>query len=344
MPPLCKTVPMAAKDSSPNTPIKIAMVIYPDAQCLDITGPLEVFSLANRQLREDGRRSDDVYRIELLAEEAGPVRMSSGIELIADRSFREAGGMDTLLVSGGMGESARQQQNNREFVAWLNRQAVSVRRLGSICSGALILAAAGLLNKRRATTHWLDVQELRGFPEVEVDPDAIYVRDGHIYTSAGITSGIDLALALVEADLGRQLALKVARRLVLYLKRDGGQKQYSARLSSQVESDQFGQLVEWIYCNLDAPVTVDALAQVAAMSPRNFARRFLQEMGTTPAKFVERARVEKARQLLAEQNLSMEKVAIHCGFQSREQLRRAFRRQLGVLPGDYRKHFNRDLS
>ncbi len=177
------------------------MVIYPDAQCLDITGPLEVFALANRQLREDGRRSDDVYRITLLAEEAGPVCMSSSIRLIADRSYRDAGDLDTLLVSGGMGESARRLQDDAKFTAWLKRQATSVRRLGSICSGALILASAGLLTGRRATTHWSDVEALRGFPEVEVDPDAIYVRDSHVYTSAGITSGIDLALALVEEDL-----------------------------------------------------------------------------------------------------------------------------------------------
>ncbi|MFC6981617.1 GlxA family transcriptional regulator [Microbulbifer taiwanensis] len=321
--------------------MKIAMVIYPDAQCLDITGPLEVFALANRQLWEEGRCTEDVYRIELLAEEAGPVRMSSGMTLIADRSYRDAGQMDTLLVSGGMGESAAQLQDNQEFISWLNHRVAIVRRLGSICSGALILASAGLLNGRRATTHWLDVEELQGFPEVAVDPDAIYVRDGHIYTSAGITSGIDLALALVEEDFGRPLALKIARRLVLYLKRDGGQKQYSEHLSGQVECDQFGQLVEWIYSNLEAPLTVDTLAQVAAMSPRNFARRFLQTMGVTPAKFVERARVEKSRQLLMEQNLSAEKVAALCGFQSREQLRRAFRRQLGVLPSDYRKHFKR---
>ncbi|WP_308364616.1 MULTISPECIES: GlxA family transcriptional regulator [unclassified Microbulbifer] len=321
-------------------PIKVAMVVYPGAQCLDITGPLEAFSLASRQLVEEGRRREPAYRIELLAEEAGPVPMSSGITLTADKAYREAGDIDTLLICGGMGDSTRGQQDNGDLLHWLRQMAPRVRRLGSICNGALILASAGLLDGRRATTHWLDVEELQTFADIAVDPDAIYVRDGPVYSSAGITSGIDLALALVEEDLGRQLALAVARRLVLYLKRDGGQKQYSAHLSSQVKSDQFGSLVEWIHGNLHRPLTVEELSQAAAMSPRNFARRFFREMGVTPARFVERARVEKARQLLAGQYLPLERVTGLCGFRSQEQLRRAFRRQLGVLPSDYQKHFN----
>jgi transcriptional regulator GlxA family with amidase domain len=321
-------------------PRKIAMLAYPDAQCLDITGPLEVFSLANRQLKEDGRSLRDVYEIVLLAEKPGPLKVSSGLTLIADQAFDQVDAVDTLLISGGMGESAQQLQHNKAFIGWLQQSAGRVRRIASICSGALLLASAGLLNGRRATTHWLDIAELQSFPEITVEADAIYVRDGNVYTSAGITSGIDLALALVEEDFGRPLALNIARRLVLYLKRDGGQKQYSAHLSSQLESDQFAQLIEWIYQNLHKPLTVEKLSQVAAMSPRNFARRFLLEMQITPAKFVEKARVEKARQLLAEQQLPMEKAARLCGFQSKEQLRRAFLRQLGVLPSDYRKHFN----
>lgn len=316
------------------------MVIYPGAQCLDVTGPLEVFALANRQLRDDGLRIDNVYEIELLAEAAGPVPTSSGIKLFADKPYCDAGDMDTLLVCGGTDEGVKAQQENGDLIPWLHYCAPRVRRLGSICNGALILAGAGLLHGKRATTHWMDVPALQALGDIDVDPDAIYVRDGRIYTSAGITSGIDLALALVEEDCGRRLALKVARRLVLYLKREGGQTQYSAHLSSQVESDQFGQLIEWIYRNLAAPITVTRLAEMAAMSPRNFARCFLQETGVTPAKFVERARVEKSRQLLSEQSLPMEKVAVQCGFQSQEQLRRAFRRQMGVLPSDYRKHFN----
>ncbi len=321
--------------------MKIAMVIYPGAQCLDITGPLEVFSLANRQLREDGRRTDDVYNIELLAEEAGPVCMSSGIKLTADQSYREAGDIDTLLVCGGMGQSCLRQQASNPLIGWLRERSCKVRRLGSICNGALILASAGLLDGKRATTHWLDLAELQGFRKVEVEPDAIYVRDGHVYSSAGITAGIDLALALVEEDFGRQLALKIARRLVLYLKRDGGQKQFSAHLSNQVNSERFAALIEWIYGNLEKPLTVEALATESSMSPRNFARCFTEELGRTPAKFLEQARVEKSRQLLAQGDLPMGTIAQMCGFQSQEQLRRAFIRQLGVLPSSYRKHFNR---
>ena len=317
------------------------MVIYPGAQCLDVTGPLEVFSLANRELRDTGRTDRDVYSIELLADAPGPISTSSGIRLTADRAFREADHIHTLLVCGGTDDASARQRANRELIAWLTDSAPRVERLGSICNGALILAATGLLNGRRATTHWMDVAELQNYDGVDVDGDAIYIRDGNFYSSAGITAGIDLALALVEADFGKPLALAIARRLVLYLKRDGGQRQYSSYLSSQVDSDRFAGLVAWIYANLEQPVDVASLAQRAAMSPRNFTRHFTAELGLTPAKFVERARVEKARQLLAEKNLPQARVAALCGFQSQEQLRRAFQRQLGVLPDDYRKRFNR---
>ncbi|WP_346838276.1 GlxA family transcriptional regulator [Microbulbifer sp. SAOS-129_SWC] len=320
---------------------RVAMVIYPGAQCLDVTGPLEVFSLANRQLREKGRIDRDVYEIQLLAAAPGPVATSAGIRLSADRAFDDADELHTLLVCGGEGGAVALQQQNEKLCRWLRQRAAQVQRLGSICNGALLLAGAGLLDGRRAATHWMDVDLLRAHERVDVDADAIFVRDGNVYSSAGITAGIDLALALLEEDFGRALSLAVARRLVLYLKRDGGQQQYSAHLSSQVASDRFAELVEWIYANLAQPLDVDTLARRTAMSPRNFARHFTVELGQTPAKFVERARAEKARQLLAEQNLPQAKVAALCGFQSQEQLRRAFKRQLGVLPEDYRKRFNR---
>ncbi|WP_250460657.1 GlxA family transcriptional regulator [Microbulbifer litoralis] len=321
---------------------RVSMVIYPGAQCLDITGPLEVFSLANRQLRESGHIDRDVYEIQMLAETPGPVATSSGIRLSADGAYTDAGDIHTLLVCGGEDVAVARQQQNEKLRQWLYQRAGRVQRLGSICNGALLLAGAGLLDGRRAATHWMDVDLLRVFERVDVDADAIFVRDGNIYSSAGITAGMDLALALVEEDFGRTLSLAVARRLVLYLKRDGGQQQYSSHLSSQVDSDRFAELVEWIYGNLAQPLGVDTLAQRSLMSPRNFARLFTDELGCTPAKFVERARTEKARHLLADSALPQEKVAAQCGFRSQEQLRRAFLRQLGILPGDYRRRFGRE--
>ena len=319
----------------------VAVLVFPGIQSLDVTGPLEVFALANLQLQEMGHVGDDAYRLILAAPSPGKIVTSCGIKLDVDVGLAELAEdpIDTLLVPGGMGDSVAVQQQNDAILCWLREQAHRVRRIGSVCSGALLLAAAGLLDGRRATTHWLDVDELRSYPNIEVDPDAIYVRDGNVYTSAGITSGIDLALALVEEDWGRALALAVARRMVLYLKRDGGQQQYSTHLANQISSDQFAGLVEWLHRNLHKNISVESMAEQCAMSPRNFARRFVAETGDTPSRFLEKARVEKSRQLLLEKNLSLEKIAQTCGFNSAEQLRRAFYRHLGVLPSDYRKRF-----
>jgi len=320
--------------------LKVAMVIYPGASSLDVTGPLEVFSLANHQLREEGRYTNDFYATQILAESAGPVGTASGVKLYADYGFQGIKDIHTLLLSGGPPTSYDVLRNNADFMQWLVDQEPRVERLGSICTGAMILAKAGLLDGHRATTHWADAAALQKYPDIQVDPDAIYVRDGKIYTSAGVTAGIDLALALVEEDHGRSLALSIARIMVLYLKRDGGQQQYSSYLMNQLQSDRFSGLVEWIYQNLQEPLTVEKLAQESAMSPRNFARCFSRELGVTPARFVESIRVEKACQLFSEQNLSQEKVAWLCGFQSQEQLRRTFRRHKGILPSEFRRRFH----
>ncbi|QFT52971.1 GlxA family transcriptional regulator [Microbulbifer sp. THAF38] len=320
--------------------IQIAMFIYPGASSLDVTGPLEVFALANHLLREEGRYPSDFYSIQLLAEESGPVQMGTGVKLYADCGYREAKDIHTLLVSGGPPGSYKNLYSEPDILGWLCDQKQLVKRMGSICNGALILAKAGVLAGHKATTHWANVDELRQFAGIEVDPDAIYVCDDHIYTSAGITAGIDLALALVEEDHGRSLALAIAKLMVLYLKRDGGQRQYSSHLMNQQQSDRFARLVEWIYQNLDQSLTVEKLAQESAMSPRNFSRCFLKELGVTPARFVENIRVEKACQLLSEQTLSQEKIACLCGFQSQEQLRRTFRRHKGILPSEFRRRFH----
>jgi transcriptional regulator GlxA family with amidase domain len=319
-------------------PRRIAILTYPGGQTLDVTGPFEVFSGANAWCRG---RGDVVpaYALEILAAAPGPVRMSSGLMLVADRAYGAVrGGLDTLLVAGG---DARAAAADARLLAWLRAMRPRARRVASVCTGAFVLAAAGLLDGRRATTHWAAAPALaRQFPRVAVDPDAIWVHDGTVWTSAGVTAGMDLALALVEEDLGREAALTVARHLVVFLKRPGGQSQFSVHLEAQtVSRGPLKDLPEWIVEHLDGDLSVEALASRAAMSPRNFARVFVRVTGTTPAKFVERARVERARRLLEEGAPSVETVASECGFGSAERMRRTFRRHLRVVPLDYRRRF-----
>ncbi len=275
----------------------------------------------------------------MLAETAGPVRMTSGLRLVADRAYAEArDGIDTLIVGGGDVAPAASDPRLR---AWLQAIRPGVRRLASVCSGAFILAEAGMLDGRRATTHWLAVRLFRRlYPQIELDADAIFVRDGSIYTSAGVTAGIDMALALVEEDLGRALALDVARRLVVFLKRPGGQSQFSAHLAAQaIEAKALRGLTAWIVDHLGEDLSNERLAAHVGMSPRNFARVFRRESGCTPGKFVERARVDAARRLLEDGDHGLEAVALRCGFGSGEQMRRTFVRHVGVVPIDYRRRF-----
>src|SRR5262249_1574814 len=214
--------------------LRVAALAFPDVQILDVTGPLEVFSRTARWLREHGHRSDDAYQVEILGTERGPFAASSGIKLIADRGFAEVkGGIDTLLIAGGRGVA--HHLKDRSLARWIRAQARSVRRLASVCTGAFFLAEAGLLEGRRATTHWGCCSELaRRYPGVRVEPDTIYVHEGSVWTSAGVTAGMDLALALVEEDYGREVALAVARELVVFLRRPGGQSQFSAQLAVQM--------------------------------------------------------------------------------------------------------------
>jgi transcriptional regulator GlxA family with amidase domain len=249
------------------------------------------------------------------------------------------GPIDTLLVAGGSGvEDAAQDE---DLLVWLRKTARRVRRIGSICTGAFLLAEAGLLDGKRAATHWKWAAKLADkFKQTTVDPDPIYIRDGNTYTSAGVTAGMDLALALVEEDLGSPMALKVARELVLYLRRSGGQSQFSAALSLQAsDRKQIEETRSWILDNLEQTLPVEKLAAKAGMSPRHFARVFLKDTGTTPAHFVERLRVETARRRLEESRDKLEKVANDCGFGSIQTLRRSFLRVLHVPPNDYRQRF-----
>ncbi len=319
---------------------RVAMVVYPNVQILDVTGPLEVFARTSRWLIDHGRRGDLAYTVELVGTRRGPVVCSSGLELLVRRSFAEVrGGVDTLLVAGGIG--FLDELRERSVVGWIRRMAPRVRRLGSVCTGAFLLAEAGLLDGRRATTHWRRCGELADrYPRVTVDPDPILVRAGHVYTSAGVTAGMDLALALVEEDEGHEVALAAARELVMFVKRPGGQSQFSVPLMAQATDDQpIRELQIWISEHPADDLSVVALARRASMSPRNFARVFTREVGMTPARFVERARIEAARRRLEESSLGVDAVASECGFGSAEIMRRTFLRTLRVNPVDYRHRF-----
>jgi transcriptional regulator GlxA family with amidase domain len=305
------------------------IVAFPDVQSLDVAGPAEVFAGAGGE-----------YGVEVVAPTAGLVRASSGLGLWADRALADVRGpIDTLVVAGGEGTPA--VMANESFLADIRRLAPGCRRVASVCSGAFALAAAGLLDGRRATTHWSVCDALAAiYPGVTVEADRIFVRDGDVWTSAGVTAGIDLALAMVEEDVGREVALAVARRLVVFLKRPGGQSQFSAQLAGQLaERQPLGDLQGWIADHLDEDLSVERLAERAAMSVRNFSRTFAREVGVTPARFVERTRVDSARRLLEESTASVDEIAGRCGFGTAETMRRTFLRALHVTPTDYRRRF-----
>ncbi|HEX7529450.1 MAG TPA: GlxA family transcriptional regulator [Thermoanaerobaculia bacterium] len=318
------------------------MLAYPDIQMLDVVGPLEVFSRTSRWLKDNGKRGDDAYSVEIIGLKRGAFRSSSGLRLYADRGFDEVGrGIDTLLIAGGRG--AEKYRAHPPLLAWIRRQAGWVRRLASVCTGAFFLAEAGLLKGRRATTHWGSCTRLaRQFPGVRVEPDTIFVREGSIYTSAGVTAGMDLALAMVEEDHGRKVALAAARELVMFLRRPGGQAQFSAQLAVQfAEHEPLRDLQAYILDHPRADLSVETLAHRVAMSPRNFARVFTREVEMTPARFVTSVRVETARRLLEESTEHLETICSMSGLGSTESMRRAFLRILGIPPTRYRERFNR---
>jgi transcriptional regulator GlxA family with amidase domain len=325
----------------PNrAPHRVAMVAFPDAQILDVVGPLEVFSRTSRLLSDEGRSGPPRYAVEVLAPARGSVVTSSGIALVASRGFREVrGGIDTLFVAGGRGAEAA--LHDKALIGWLRQMSRKVGRLASVCTGAFILAEAGVLDGKRAATHWRSCARLaERYPKVSVDPEPIFVRQGRVYTTAGVTAGMDLALAMVEEDHGPQVAREVARELVLFLKRPGGQSQFSAQLQTQL-SDRapLADLTSWISDHLGADLSVAALARRVGMSPRNFARVFGRSAGVTPARHVEQLRVEAARRRLEESRSTVDEIAAQCGFGGRESMRRSFQRRLRVSPTAYRSRF-----
>lgn len=329
--------------ASPSPVRAIAALVFPGAMILDAAGPLQVFASANAELARTGQpRAYDVVLVSVDA--AGPVETSSGLRLHADACLADlrAEDVDTLLVSGGEGVDALMARP--DVLSRLRALEPALRRLGSVCSGALVLAAAGLLDGREATTHWARAEELAArFPAVRVDADRLhtYTPGAHVFTSAGVTAGIDLALALVEDDLGPALALAVARRLVMFLKRPGGQAQFSAHLAPGLERvPRLADLLAWLPGNLDGDLSVDALAERCAMSPRTFTRLFTSQLGLSPARYVERVRVEAARLQLEASDRSIAVIARACGFGHPETMRRAFLRQMAVSPQDYARRFS----
>ncbi|MEU3183272.1 GlxA family transcriptional regulator [Streptomyces sp. NPDC006923] len=311
----------------------VLVVLFDELQSLDVTGPVEVFAGAARQAGDP-----DAYRIRTASLDGGPVRTTSGLTIVPDIALTDAPpAPHTLLVPGGAGTRAPDPR----LVDWLRACAPAAGRLVSICTGALLLAEAGLLDGRRATTHWVAADLLaRDHPAVDVDPDPIFVRDGDVATSAGVTSGIDLALTLVEEDLGREVALAVARHLVVFLRRPGNQAQFSAQLAAQTaEREPLREVQSWISEHPGGDLSVESLAGRACLSPRHFARAFRSETGITPGRYVERVRLEHARRLLEDSADGIEEISRASGYGTPEAMRRAFVKALGTAPAEYRRRF-----
>ncbi len=323
--------------SPPNVSRAIEVLAYPSVQLLDVTGPLQVFASANDLVVEAG--GTPPYAPRVVARAGRAVTASAGLGLVAGPLPPIGADLDTLMVAGGRGVEAAIA--DPMLLDWVRERARRARRISSVCTGAFLLAAAGLLDGRRAATHWSCCAELaRRFPAVRVERDPIFVRDGPVWTSAGVTAGIDMALALVEQDLGRTVALAVARYLVVFLKRPGGQAQFSAALSLQAAEDKFGALHDWINGHLGEDMSLPVLASQAGMSERSFSRHYAEATGLTPGRAVERLRVEAARRLLSESRLPVKRIAQRCGFGSEETMRRSFLRLLAATPQDYRARFS----
>lgn len=306
----------------------IGILIFPDFQLLDASGPASVFEIARRLV-------STAPNVKMIASQPGPVRSSCGVEVVAS-SLTSAKSITTLVVAGGLGVEAA--IDCRTTLAFVRRNAARGVRVASVCSGAYVLAAAGLLDGRKATTHWCRTQDfVSRYPKVRLDPDRIFLRDGNVWTSAGITAGIDLALAIAAEEHGDAVAKDIACQLVLYHRRSGGQSQFSSLLELKTPNGRFGALLTWVREHLDQPLTVDMLADRAGLSPRHFARIFTAETGTTPSKAIERLRLEVAREHVQSSSEPIERVAEVTGFRDPERMRRAFVRAFGQAPQSLRR-------
>jgi len=319
-------------------PRRIGVLGFEGANAVDIVGPMEAFATAGRT---DCTRKDShgAYRLYVIGLSQERFIAESGLQLVPNCSLKDAPSLDTLIVPGGWG--LRDPRINVPVANWLRTHASGIRRIATVCTGIYGLAPTGLLDGRRVTTHWRFIQDVsRQFPRLHVQGNALFLKDGRYYTSGGITAGIDLALALIEEDMGARVALAVARELVMYLKRPGGQEQYSEPLQFQARSlDSFADLVAWIYAHLERDLSVTVLAERARLSPRHFSRRFTAAMGCTPADFVAAARLRAARDRLMSSRRSIETIAASVGFRSADVFRRQFLYRFGVTPTHYRERF-----
>jgi transcriptional regulator GlxA family with amidase domain len=321
-----------------SKPRLIVMLSYEGANLVDVCGPVQAFETARRQLRDEGRAS---YEILVVSEGGGPVVTGAGLAILTKPLAElDAAAVDTVMVPGGSPSGGPVAP--AALVAWIAAHAAAMRRVCSVCTGAFTLAAAGLLDGRRATTHWRWAGRLSTmYPAVRVEPDPIFIRDGSLWTSAGVTAGMDLALALIEEDAGHRIAIAVARDLVMFMKRPGGQSQYSVPLAAQTAGDTlFGDLHAWMAAHLVEDLRVERLAERVGMSPRTFARLYGARIGNTPAKTVEMMRLEAARRALEDTDLPTKRIAAAVGYGDEQNLRRVFQRQLGIGPAQYRDRFS----
>ena len=316
--------------------MNINFLVFSDMNLLDFSGPLEVFVTANRLSEEYG--SSEPYNINIFSSNSEPFVMVSGLKIVTNPLPKPDMDVDTLVIPGGFGVHSASQDS--ELLSWVASHSVNARRVVSICSGAFILAACGLLDNRRAVTHWSVTSEFSHcYPNVKVERDPIFIQDGSVWTSAGVTAGIDLALALVEDDLGHKISLEIAKNLVMFTRRSGGQHQFSSIIKLQSESKVFDKLHSWVYANLHKKLTITALAEYMNMSERNFARVYKLKTGQSPAKSIEKIRLKAAQHLLENTELPLNRIVNECGYNCEATLRRNFINEFGNTPLQYRKLF-----
>ena len=322
--------------NTPSPTKTIGLLAYDDMQALDLAGPLDVFGGANSLAH-----GAPPYELCIIGLQARAVRAENGLSIVPAHALDDVPPLDTLLIPGGLGARLAINRDAR-LLEWLRERAKDTRRIVSICTGAYVLAAAGLLDGRRVTTHWHYADDLaRRYPALHVETDRLFLRDGRFATSGGLTAGMDLALALVEEDLGAPAALGVARYLVMYVKRPGNQAQFSTPLAAQAQGNgRMGALVDWLLAHLDENVGVERMAEQVAMSARHFRRVFAETFGVTPARFVEKLRLEQACMRLTQGRAPIERIASSVGFNSADAFRRAFRARYGATPNEYRERFS----